>query len=75
MYLGDFELAAHDFDQAWMLLESMAEPASRSDAASRRANAQARHEFCGGRVLDKTIAHSRDGTSGFSVIRIAHLSE
>ena len=28
MYLGDFELAAHDFDQAWMLLESMAEPAA-----------------------------------------------
>ncbi len=25
MYLGDFELAAHDFDQAWMQLESMAE--------------------------------------------------
>ncbi|MGC1678854.1 MAG: hypothetical protein WA740_15105, partial [Candidatus Binataceae bacterium] len=26
MYSGDFELAAQDFDQAWMLLESMAEP-------------------------------------------------
>jgi predicted ATPase len=28
MYSGDFELAAQDFDQAWMLLESMAEPAA-----------------------------------------------
>jgi DNA-binding winged helix-turn-helix (wHTH) protein len=28
MYSGDFEIAAQDFDQAWMLLESMAEPAA-----------------------------------------------
>jgi DNA-binding winged helix-turn-helix (wHTH) protein/predicted ATPase len=28
MYSGDFEIAARDFDQAWMLLESMAEPAA-----------------------------------------------
>ncbi len=26
MYSGDFELAAQDFDEAWMLLESMAKP-------------------------------------------------
>ena len=28
MYSGDFEIAAQDFDQAWTLLESMAEPAA-----------------------------------------------
>src|SRR3984957_15742973 len=28
MYSGDFELAAQDFDEAWMLLESIAEPAA-----------------------------------------------
>ncbi len=28
MYSGDFEIAAQDFDQAWMLLESMPEPAA-----------------------------------------------
>jgi adenylate cyclase len=28
MYSGDFEIAARDFDQAWMFLESMAEPAA-----------------------------------------------
>ena len=74
MYSGDFELADQDFDQAWMLLESMAEPAV-GPTPHRAGQMRQARTISGSKGLDKTIAYSRDGTCGSWVIRIAHWSE
>ena len=52
MYSGDFEIAAKDFDQAWMLLESIAslQPVRRP---SRRANAPSPHDAVAARSSTK----------------------